>query len=82
MQFIGTNCAFEPALDADGLPYIGSYLKEGMPLYCCYDEVVGAHTVIKYKKSEPAHVEQVGPRGIDIAVNRIFIRRVREIFDI
>jgi DNA-directed RNA polymerase beta subunit len=55
----GTNAPFEKKLDIDGLPFVGTPLKEGDPMYCYYDEENCAHTVVKYKKLEPSCVDQV-----------------------
>ena len=51
-------------LDVDGLPYIGTYLKAGDPMYCTVDDVSGKMTPVKYKGPEDAYVEEVRVIGI------------------
>jgi len=51
-------------LDADGLPFIGSQLKEGDPLYCVIDETTDMPKIEKYK-GELAYVEEVRILGDD-----------------
>lgn len=45
-------------LDDDGLPFLGSYLRYGDPLYCKVNSQ-GKAEVHKYKEDEPCYVEQV-----------------------
>jgi len=54
-----------PSLDADGLPPVGTLVREGDPLYAVYDTVTGKTKVIKHKGSEPAYVEAVAVLGAD-----------------
>eukprot|EP00930_Biecheleria_cincta_P034212 TRINITY_DN23660_c0_g1_i1.p1 TRINITY_DN23660_c0_g1~~TRINITY_DN23660_c0_g1_i1.p1 ORF type:complete len:1329 (-),score=222.44 TRINITY_DN23660_c0_g1_i1:64-3651(-) len=49
---------FDPTLDDDGFPPIGTYLKKGDPYYCTVD-YLGNGEVHKYKDDEPCYVEQV-----------------------
>lgn len=47
-----------PAIDIDGLPFVGKLLNPTDPLYGYFDET-GKHFVAKYKGKEPAYVDQV-----------------------
>lgn len=51
-------------LDKDGLPYVGSKLKTGDPLYCVINDTTGQARVEKYK-GEDAIVLQVSLLGLD-----------------
>ncbi|KAI8803708.1 hypothetical protein BJ742DRAFT_761195 [Cladochytrium replicatum] len=46
-------------LDWDGLPHVGTRLKEGDPFYAFVDDVSGTMEVKKYKGSEEAYVDDV-----------------------
>merc|ERR1719329_1522398 len=46
----GTQVSFEGKLDDDGLPFLGTYLENGTPMYCYYDEENHGHRVVKYTK--------------------------------
>ena len=53
----------ESRLDADGLPPVGTQLKQGDPVYVVADTVDGSHRVSKHKDAEPAVVESVRVLG-------------------
>jgi DNA-directed RNA polymerase I subunit RPA2 len=46
-------------LDLDGLPLVGNRIKQGDPLYAYVDDVSGQVTIVKYKGSEEAVIDQV-----------------------
>ncbi|CAM9179419.1 unnamed protein product [Chrysoparadoxa australica] len=52
-------------LDHDGLPLVGSWVKEGDPLWCAIDEQTGGVKVGKHKGAEKACVESVRLLGSD-----------------
>src|SRR6185312_16300330 len=52
-------------LDKDGLPFIGTRLEEGSPLYAYYNETTGSTTIKKYKDTELAYVDEVRLIGDD-----------------
>jgi DNA-directed RNA polymerase I subunit RPA2 len=52
-------------LDADGLPMVGIRLVTGDPLYAYTDDATGKVTVINYKGTEDAYVDQVRLVGAD-----------------
>jgi len=49
-------------LEQDGLPEVGSRVKEGDPLYCIVDSVAGTEKISKHKERDTAYVDAV--RGI------------------
>ena len=48
-----------PSLGEDGLPEVGTWVKEGDPLYCVVDELTGRDTVKKHKEKETACIQTV-----------------------
>jgi DNA-directed RNA polymerase I subunit RPA2 len=50
-------------LDMDGLPLVGSRIKTGDPYYAYVDDVSGKVTVVPYKGSEEAVIDQVRMLG-------------------
>nr|ALK02060.1 RNA polymerase I second largest subunit [Wickerhamiella domercqiae] len=46
-------------VDSDGLPVVGTLLKEGDPIAAYFDELTGRTKVKTYKSSESAHVDEV-----------------------
>ena len=53
----------EPALDADGLPFIGQYLVAGDPYVCIHDSQVDKIIVKRYKSKEPAYIDGISVVG-------------------
>lgn len=54
------NVLFEPSLDEDGLPVIGSKIEKGKPYYCYWDPVTSSHKSVIYKgNEETAYVENI-----------------------
>jgi DNA-directed RNA polymerase I subunit RPA2 len=52
------------ALDDDGLPHVGDFVREGDPLVCVVDELTGeAKAALKHKENEPAYVQCVRALG-------------------
>ncbi|PWN51491.1 putative RPA135-DNA-directed RNA polymerase I, 135 kd subunit [Violaceomyces palustris] len=52
-------------LDVDGLPFIGSMVKAGEPLYAYWDETTGKTTVKKFKGDAYCYVDTVRLIGSD-----------------
>lgn len=48
-----------PSLGEDGLPEVGTWVKEGDPLYCVVDELTGRDRPGKHKEKESACVQSV-----------------------
>ncbi|QPG73218.1 hypothetical protein FOA43_000525 [Brettanomyces nanus] len=46
-------------LDADGLPYVGTYMEESDPICAYYDDILGRTEIKKYHSSEPGYVDEV-----------------------
>jgi DNA-directed RNA polymerase I subunit RPA2 len=64
-------------LDDDGLPAVGSYLKEGDPFYSYIDLASNAVIVEYYKSHEPGYVDQVKLIGSitgDQPLQKVFIK--------
>eukprot|EP00731_Ephydatia_muelleri_P007732 Em0004g70a len=67
----------EGILDEDGLPQVGAKLKEGDPFYSYMDTESGKCTVVRYKSSEPACVDEVkllGNENGDRVLQRVYIK--------
>jgi DNA-directed RNA polymerase I subunit RPA2 len=61
---LGTNeQVLYPSLGEDGLPELGTWVKEGDPLYCVVDELTGRDRVGKHKEKENACVQAVRMLG-------------------
>eukprot|EP01033_Poteriospumella_lacustris_P006155 gene6155-4419_t len=54
---LGTKIVEE--LDIDGLPLVGTLLKEGDPMFCLIDTTTGEHRVITHHDAEAAYVQAV-----------------------
>lgn len=54
-----------PNLDMDGLPVIGSWVKEGDPIYSIVNEITGDDKIGRHKEKEPACIESVRLIGYD-----------------
>lgn len=54
-----TDEVLYPTLGEDGLPEIGTWVKEGDPIYCVVDELTGRDKAGKHKEKEAACVQQV-----------------------
>ena len=52
-------------LDVDGLPFVGSYLAKGSPMYACWNEATGRTMIKRYKGEEAAYVDTVRVIGSD-----------------
>lgn len=50
---------FEPKLEEDGLPAIGTKIEKGQPLYCVWDPITNSHSVTLYKSGDLAYVENI-----------------------
>jgi DNA-directed RNA polymerase I subunit RPA2 len=48
-----------PSLSEDGLPPVGSWVKEGDPIYCIVDSQTGKDRIGKHKEKEDACVQNV-----------------------
>jgi len=54
-----------PNLDMDGLPVIGSWVKEGDPIYSIVNEITGDDKIGRHKEKEAACIESVRLIGYD-----------------
>jgi len=52
-------------LDADGLPFVGTFMTRGTPLYACFNEATGRTIIKRYKGDEAAYVDTVRVIGSD-----------------
>lgn len=57
--------ALQQFLDADGLPYPGTYLQENDPYYCYFELETGKYVVKRYKGHESMYVDNVFLIGSD-----------------
>ena len=48
-----------PSLGDDGLPEVGTWVKEGEPLYCVVDDLTGKDRTGKHKEKESACIQSV-----------------------
>ncbi|KAL4402349.1 ribonucleoside binding protein [Malassezia pachydermatis] len=62
---IRSDDARREQLDVDGLPFIGTYVTKGQPIYACYNESTGRTIVKRYKSDEAAYVDTVRVIGSD-----------------
>ncbi|KAJ1636819.1 hypothetical protein T492DRAFT_956430 [Pavlovales sp. CCMP2436] len=56
---------FHKDLGEDGLPEIGQTIRTGDPLYCVYDTISRAHSLVVHKSAEPCIVEEVRLLGAE-----------------
>ena len=56
---IETNEVLYPNLGEDGLPEVGTWVKEGETLYCVIDELTGKDRAGKHKEKETACIQHV-----------------------
>lgn len=67
-RYIGpesVNKAKESELDSDGMPYIGTILKSGIPELCLFDTQKNETKVLNYKEAEQATLDDLKVIGED-----------------
>lgn len=64
-------------LDEDGMPYIGSFVKEGDPICAFYDDVLGRTRIKHFKGSESGFIDEVKLLGDDNAAKECQIATVK-----
>lgn len=64
-------------LDEDGMPYIGSFIKEGDPICAFYDDVLGRTRIKHFKGSESGFIDEVKLLGDDNAAKECQIATIK-----